>query len=183
MERSIDASTTVRVPLARAREVLLDDPFAVLSETQTADERRERIFQMDLGLDLGAGASVHQNVSVQLGIPKPVDDGLVLPLAWRATGREEWLPAFTGELSASEARHGTRLRLSGMYTVPLGVVGKFGDGVLGRRLARSSLRALVERLAGHLESEVQARLNAVGWRPAPRPVDLREHGHSEIYIG
>jgi hypothetical protein len=183
MERLIDGSTTIRVPLARAQEVLLDDPGAVLSETRTADDRRERTFQMDMGLDLGAGASVRQSVSVKLGIPRPIDDGLVLPLAWHATGREEWLPTFTGELAVTAARQGTRVRLSGVYTVPFGVVGRFGDGVLGRRLARRSLRALVERLAGHLESEAQAHLDSAGWRPAPRPVDLREQGPSEIYIG
>ena len=183
MERSIEASTTIRVAFARGREVLLDDPGALFTETQTADERRERRFSSDLGVDLGAGASVHQDVTVQLGVPRSIDDGLVLPLTWRATGREDWLPTFTGELEVSGARQGTRLRLNGTYTVPLGMVGRFGDGVLGRRLARRSLGALVERLASRLESEVQARLDSVDWRPAPRRIDLREQGHSEIYIG
>jgi hypothetical protein len=183
VERSIEASTTIRVPYARTREILLQHPRAVLSDSQLVDERREEQLSMDLSVDLGAGASVHQDVTVQLGNPRSGQDGLVLPLRWHATGREEWLPTFTGELVASEARQGTSLRLRGMYTVPLGVVGRFGDGVLGRRLVRTSLRALVERLAGHLESEVNARLGSVDWSPAPHPVDLREQGHSEIYIG
>ena len=73
MKRSIEASTVTRVAFARAREVLLEDPGAVVSETHTADERRERRFSMDLGVDLGAGASVHQTGTVQLGAPRSVD--------------------------------------------------------------------------------------------------------------
>jgi hypothetical protein len=183
MERSIEASTTIRVAFARAREVLLDDPGAVFSEAHTVDERRERRFSMDMGVDLGAGASVHQAVTLQLGAPRSVDHGLVLPMSWRADGREQMLPTFEGELETSEARPGTRLRLTGTYTVPLGVVGRFGDGVLGRRLARRSLNALVQRLASRLESQVQARIDSVGWRPAPHPDSFREQDHSEIYVG
>jgi hypothetical protein len=93
------------------------------------------------------------------------------------------MPTFTGQLEASRARPGTRVRLNGTYTVPLGVIGRFGDGVLGRRLARRSLDTLVERLASRLESEVQARLGSAGWRSAPIAVELREQEHSEIYIG
>lgn len=182
MERSIEATTTIRVAFARAREVLLDDPGAVFSETHTIAERRERRFSVDLGVDL-AGASVHQEVTLQLGIPRSVDDGIVLPLTWHATGREQSLPTFTGEIEISETRPGTLLRLTGTYTVPLDVTGKFGNGVLGRRLARRSLGALVERLASHLEIEVEARLDSVGRRPTPHPAEPREQEHSEIYIG
>jgi hypothetical protein len=183
MKRSIEASTVTRVAFARAREVLLEDPGAVVSETHTADERRERRFSMDLGVDLGAGASVHQTGTVQLGAPRSVDRWLVLPMSWRADGRERLLPAFEGELKTSEVRRGTRLRLTGTYTVPLGILGRFGDGVFGRRLARRSLNALVQRLASRLESEAQARLDSVGWRPAPHPDELRERTHPEIYVG
>jgi len=181
MERSIEATTTIRVAFARAREVLLDDPGAVFSETHTIEERRERRFSVDLGIDL-AGASVHQAVTLQLGIPRSVEDGLVLPLTWHPTGREQLPPTFTGEIKVSDTRPGTRLRLNGTYTVPLGIAGKFGDGAFGRRLARRSLDALMERLASHLETEVEARLDSVGWRPA-HGVEVREQEHSEIYVG
>ena len=42
MERSIEASTTIRVAFARAREVLLDEPGSVFSEAHTVEDRREQ---------------------------------------------------------------------------------------------------------------------------------------------
>lgn len=183
MERSIEASTTIPVALARAREVLLDDPGAVFNEAHTVGERRARRFRLELSVDLGAGASVHQEVTLQLGVARSTENGLVLPLTWQATGRERLFPTFKGELEASEARTGTGLRLKGAYTVPLSVVGRFGNGVVGRRLARRSLGALVEQLAWRLESEVERRLDSVGGHREPNAVALHEREHSEIYIG
>ena len=163
MERSMEASATIPVAFARAQKVLLDDPGAVFSETHTVNERRERRFRMDLGVDIGTGASVHHMVILQLGVPRSVQQRLELPLAWHPTGRGRLLPSFTGQLEASESSAGTYLRLIGAYTVPLGVVGSFGDGLVGRWLAGRSLDALVEGLARRLESEVQLRLSSVGW--------------------
>lgn len=183
MERTIEASTTVPVAFARAREVFLDDPGAVFSDAHTAEEGRQRSFRTELGVDLGGGAGVRQEVRLQLAVPWAVDGGLVLPLAWRATGREQVLPAFEGELETWEVPAGTRLRLNGTYTVPLGLTGRYGDGVAGRRLARRSVGTLLERLACRLESEVQVRLGAAGPHPVPGRVDVREKEHSEFHIG
>lgn len=181
MERSIEASTTIRVAFARVRKVLLDHPAEVLSEAHTVEDTLEQRFRMDLGVDLGAGASVHQEVTLQLGMPRSVESRLVLPMAWQATGREQMLPTFKGELEASDAPSGTRLRLNGTYTMPLGLVGKFGDGLIWRRLARRSLGALVERIARRLEDEVHRRISVD--RHEPDTVARRTHEHSEIYVG
>jgi hypothetical protein len=183
MERSIEAATTIRVAFARAREALIDDPAALFNDTKQAGGQRARRFPTDLGVNLGAGASVHQEVMVRLGIPRATEDGLALPLAWRATGRERWLPTFTGELSVAATRSGTRLRLSGAYTVPLGAVGKFGHGLVGRRLARRSLDAFVDGVAARLEAAVITRIASVNPRRRPSDVDTREQSHPEIYVG
>jgi hypothetical protein len=167
----------------RAREVLMTDPGAVFGETRSMDEDRTRRFSMDLGVNLGAGASVHQAVTLELGRPQAVGGGLMLPIAWQATGREGFFPTFEGELVTSGAPAGTRMELTGTYTVPLGVIGRFGDGVLGRRLARSSLEALVQRLAARLEFEAQSQRTSAKGNSTPRPVVLREQAHSEIYVG
>jgi hypothetical protein len=186
MHRSIEATATSRVAFGRAEKVLLDDPGAVFSDAHSIEEYRQRRFHTDLSVDLGAGASVHQMVDVQLGAPQPVEGGFVLPVQWEATARELLFPAFTGELEVLAGPPGVRLRLHGAYTVPLGVIGKFGDGVIGHRLARRSLASLLARLTRRLESEVQQRSSAAGparWPPELKTVDVVDHDRSEIYVG
>ena len=182
MERWIEVSTTSRVAFTMARQVLQDDPGTVLSESPATDVTADCV-RIDLGIDLGRGASVHQQATVSLGEARSTATKLFLPVRWHATGREGVLPSFEGELEASKADAGTELRLTGSYTVPLGVIGRFGDGVIGRRLARQSLGALVERLAGRLEAEMERREDSVIWHQGRLPLSFNESEHSEIYVG
>jgi hypothetical protein len=183
MNRSVEATASSPVAFGRARKVLLDEPGSVFSDAHTAEETRERRFRTGLSVDIGAGASVHQMVTVHLGIPQSVSGGFVVPVEWEATGREQLLPSFTGDLEVLAAPPGVRLRLYGSYTVPLGAVGRFGDGVIGHRLARRSLNTLVERLVWRLESEVRQRAGSAVWPPGPHLLDLLEQDRSEIHVG
>jgi hypothetical protein len=183
MQHAIEAATTTRVDFARAREVVLDDPGVVFSDARTAYGRRPRNLRAELTIDLGSGASVHQEVRLQFDDPQLHETGIVVPVRWRATGRERVLAAFDGALEVAAARRGTSLRLKGTSTIPMGVVGRFGDAVGGRRVARSSLSALVERLAGRLETEVERRRDSWGWQRESHAATMREQEHPEIYIG
>jgi hypothetical protein len=174
--------TTSRVEFTMARQVLQHDPGAVLSELP-AIEGSTNQFRIELGIDLRRGASVHQEATVTLGEARSTATTILLPVSWQATGREGVLPSFRGELEASKMSAGTDLRLAGFYTVPLGLVGRFGDGIIGRRLARQSLVALVERLAGRLECEMARRQDSLTWHQRRSPVALDESEHSEIYVG
>jgi hypothetical protein len=176
VERSIEASTTIRARAEAAAEVLLEDPGAVFGEGVTAEERHQRRFTVELTVDLGGGATVAQQVVVRLETASRDPLGLDLPLTWEATGRGRLFPSFAGRVELREAEAGTSLALRGHYAVPLGVIGRFGDGVAGRQLARRSLAALLERMARNLDGEVARRRQAVAWRPAPYPIDLHEHG-------
>jgi hypothetical protein len=182
MRRRIETSTPLGVVFARAREVLLDDPGAVFSDALTVNEQHRPRLPIDLSVDLGAGASVHQQVMLHFGIAEATDTGVVVPVAWRATGRERLFPTFSGQLEAFEAHTGTQLRLSGIYTLPLGAIGRVGDGVVGRRLARHSLEELLGRLARRIEAEAARRLDSARRRSAPRPASP-EWERSEMYIG
>lgn len=75
MERTIEVSTPLRVVFAQARDVLFDDPGAVLSEAPTVDERDATRFRTELSVDVGAGAGVHQEVLMQLGIARSTETG------------------------------------------------------------------------------------------------------------
>jgi hypothetical protein len=174
MERSIEASATIGVACARARRVLLEDPGVVFTGHHAANRRRLAHYELDVSVGLGAGASVHQQVALELAASRSTETGLVQPLSWQATGRGRMLPRFDGTLELSPVRAGTCVRLVGTYTVPLGTVGRFGDGVIGHRLARRAMTELVERLAVHIEAEVVRRLGP----DAAHPQD-----HSEMYVG
>ena len=166
MERAIEATTTVSAAHARAREILMDDPGAVLCETCSAEDRRARRFLAQLAVDIGGGASVHQEVEIRLGAPGP-DAGLTLPLTWRATGHAALYPTFEGVLAASPHRVGTRLTLTGRYRLPLGAFGRFGDAVAGHKLASASLTAFLDGVARRLEDEVDRRIGSVPKHRAP----------------
>jgi hypothetical protein len=182
MERSLEASTAISVAFGRVRKVLLADPGVVFGDTETVDDRRARRFGADLAVGLGGGAAVHQQVTLQLGAPRSVGSDLVVPLAWHPRGRQRWLPSFRGVLCASPDRMGTRLRVQGTYSVPLGVVGRLGDDVIGHRLARRSLGDLVDEFGRRVVSEVRRTVGRVDRSRDLETIDLRE-GRSEIYMG
>jgi hypothetical protein len=183
MERAVEASTIMQVRFAPVREVLLDDPGSLFGGPPADGDPTSRRFTMELGLDLGARTSVSQTVIVHLGIARGDDATIVVPVRWQASGHEQLLPTFDGEVAVAAVDEGTRLRLTGTYTVPLGIVGRFGDGVFGRRVARRSLESLVQRLATRVESAVHDRLGRAGWRGQPHAVDLREQSHLGIDAG
>jgi GAF domain-containing protein len=74
----------------------------------------------------------------------------------------------------AEAVGTSLLTVRGTYTVPLGPVGRFGDGVIGRRLARQSLAAFVEGLARRLDGAANRQAAELSWQPAPYTVTVRE---------
>lgn len=163
------------VAFEQVRQVLVDDPGAVVAEAVSPEDRRERRFRSELGVNLGAGGGIRQAVDIELGGLRVTDDGLLLPIRWQASGRARLFPVFEGRLSAApEDRATTRLEVKGIYTVPLGPVGRFGDGLVGRRLARQSLRDFMEDAADRIEREVHRRAEDVAWHPAEHPVALRE---------
>ena len=179
MEREIDVAAVVRAAPARVRKVFIDDPGAALSECCSAEQSRSREFHAELTAELGSGASLHQEVLVQPGAPQLIDNVLVMPVRWHAIGRERLFPAFEGELEVSSQKPpGTRLRLSGSYTVPLGPLGQVGEGIGGHRVATQSLTRYIEAIARRVEIEVDRRITSVPHRNVESRRDRSEH-----YIG
>jgi hypothetical protein len=172
--------TTIPVPFAKVRDIFVDDPAAPFRGSHPAEGGRGQPFSTSLGVGLGAGASVHQEVTVHLGVPRDSEAAFVLPLTWRAAGHHQVLPTFSGELDASDGRPGTCLRLTGTYGVPLGVVGELGDDVVGHRLVRRSLEALMGELASRLEAKAAEGLDS---GVLHREASSVEQSHPEIYVG
>lgn len=178
VRRTVEVSTAVRAPIGRATEVLVGEPGCVVAEGCTPEERRERRFSTTLGVDLGPGGHLDARVVVELGPARSDAERTTLPVRWRAAGWERMFPAFAGALEASRDGAGTTLVLRGTYTVPLGPLGGFGDGLAGRRVARRSLTAFLEQAARRLDAEVAHRYHAVSPEQSSYPVALRELGTS-----
>ena len=176
MEREIEATTSVRSPLAKAYDVFRDDPGAVFApETANPEERRSRRFVVGLAAPVGSGTAIDHDVELHVGTVTIDDSEVRVPIDWVPTGHQRVLPEFHGVLVLrTEGRGRTGLELRGSYAVPLGPVGRFGDAVVGRRIARTSVAALLERLAQNLDHEVDRSAAVVNLGPTPYNVDLRE---------
>jgi hypothetical protein len=177
MQGPIEVSTLIGARFSAARDVLADDPAAVFRDGAKTDADHDPSVHTAPG-DVGAGASVHQDVLVQLGSVRSSETAVVIPVRWQAAGRAWLLPTFTGQLAATETAAATLLRLHGSYTVPLGVIGRLADAVGGWRLVRRSLHALVARVGHQLQTEVESR----SMSPTDDAV-ANEGQRSEIYIG
>ena len=184
MRRSIDATTTIRSPLEQACQVLIEDPGTVLSGACSREARRQRRFPVMLAVAVGGGSALQQEVVIEVAAGHRSDDGFTLPLRWRPSGHERLVPSFDGELVLSGDPLRPQLTLRGTYDVPLGMLGRFGDGLAGRRLARRSLHDHLEQVAQRLDHEVDRRSASVSRRPTAYAIAVHEGAdRSEHFIG
>ncbi len=165
MERSIEATTILGAASDAIGGLLSRDPRSAVGTEAVLEARFEH------------SPTLRRDVLVDVGEPTRADETVTVPVGWRAEAHEDLFPTFDGELVAEPSVGGTRLRLIGTYAVPLGVLGRFGDGVLGRRVAQSSVARWLEDLARRLDHA------AGGSDDATYEVTVHEPTHSELYIG
>ncbi|MBC5810243.1 MAG: hypothetical protein GIW95_05215 [Candidatus Eremiobacteraeota bacterium] len=70
---------------------------------------------------------------------------------WRSPSR--LLPAFEGRLRTRIHMPGTDLLFEGRYSPPFGAFGRLFDAIVGRMLARATMRDLLARLATDMEAK------------------------------
>ena len=159
MERAIEVSTTVRAPVAACTDLLSSCALALVGEPVAGDGSQVRIVLRVEGSHGLRG--LHQAVACHVGTPRVHAGHVIVHVRWSPLGHERWLPSFDGELgvSASPTREGTTLRLRGCYTLPLGPLGHFGDGVIGHRVARRVLTSFLEDVAARIEQSVASEIN------------------------
>ncbi|HMD03355.1 MAG TPA: hypothetical protein VKG44_10375 [Candidatus Baltobacteraceae bacterium] len=78
----------------------------------------------------------------------------LIRLDWHAKGGGPF-PVFEGTLSTTDddAATGTVIALSGQYAAPGGAAGQLFDDALGYRIARASVRELLERVRDGMEAQ------------------------------
>lgn len=75
-----------------------------------------------------------------------------MSLEWAAEGGGPF-PTFTGRLVLRPHSGQTELELQGEYTPPLGEIGAAFDAFVGNKIARTTIRILLENLKAALEEE------------------------------
>lgn len=183
MERALEASVRVEADPMLVVEILCSDPPGILTGRPAPDTEA---FAAELAIDLGGGASLAHEVDVAFG-RLPNDETLGrISLSWQAHDHQSALPTFEGHLEAHPEGIGSRLQLSGHYSLPLGLVGGFGDRLLGHRIARRSIQTFLEAAGARIDGELahMKRRTKVVASPAPESVTITvEDVHPELYLG
>ncbi|HTV10733.1 MAG TPA: hypothetical protein VME20_02640 [Acidimicrobiales bacterium] len=102
-----------------------------------------------------AWASGHlaPKVRVKLGAGRERGEGLAYSLKWEAAEHPSLFPVLDGDLEiAPLGRDRCRLILAASYVPPLGALGRRLDRALLHRVAESTVRSFLQRLATALES-------------------------------
>ncbi|HVA53397.1 MAG TPA: hypothetical protein VNF05_07775 [Acidimicrobiales bacterium] len=141
----------VPLPLATIRE-----RFALaekwLSDLASAAEEDGEALRLQIG-PTWAGGRVTREVEVTLGPTREREEARVVPLVWKATGLASWFPVLNGDLElAPLGSQRCRLTLAASYLPPFGDVGHALDRALLNRVAQSTVRSFLARVATSLEA-------------------------------
>jgi hypothetical protein len=143
MDRAVVASTRLRATADCALDVVRSDPLAAFGGPRLA-----------LAANLPGVPAIRHDIDLEVGPVVCLEGAVAVPVRWCAAGREALFPRFAGELVVGRGEGDVVLRLHGAYTVPFGAVGGFGDGLVGRRIARRCIEDLVVRVATAIDAAV-----------------------------
>jgi len=100
-----------------------------------------------------AGGRVTREVEVLLGPTRERGEACVVALTWRATGLAVLFPVLEGDFElAPLGSNLCRLTLAASYLPPFGDLGRTLDRALLHRVAQSTLRSFLVRVASSLEA-------------------------------
>jgi hypothetical protein len=96
-----------------------------------------------------------KTVEMIIGDPMHGTETVTYPIVWRASGSAGLFPSMDAELVlAAMGPDRTHITFQGRYEPPLEAVGKFIDRAAMHRVAESTVRHLVERIAASLQAGV-----------------------------
>jgi len=135
---------TIRKPFSRAGQWLTD--------LASAAEDDGEALRLQIG-PTWVGGRVTREVEVTLGLTRERGEALVVPLVWTATGFAAMFPMLSGDLElAPLGPERCRLTLAASYLPPFGDVGRALDHALLHRVAQSTVRSFLARVATSLEA-------------------------------
>jgi len=136
-------------------EALVRDPRAwVPGIAVGAEERGERLLA-----EVGFGPRrrrLGSLVEIEIGEPVRLGPTTVLPISWSPTSSTGLLPVLEGDLEVSPlGADRTQLAMSARYRPPLGGVGRVVDRALLHRVAESTVKDFLDRVALALERSIR----------------------------
>ena len=97
-----------------------------------------------------------RKVLVSLGPPHNRGEAIVVPLSWRSAALPGLFPVLDGDLVVSSVTaERCRITLEASYVPPFGELGRQLDRALLNRVASSTARAFLDRVADSLEANAQ----------------------------
>lgn len=152
----------VNHPYEQVAALLSKDALPVFSRATKGASARADSVAAQLHVNVGAvGVSTDIDISI-LGvgeIPKvgnKVAAGTRISFEWKAAKATKLFPYMRAELDVYPLTSTeTQLDFSGSYDVPLGVLGKGIDAVVGNRVAEASIHQFVTEVAAYLRATIK----------------------------
>jgi len=157
--------------VARTQPIFIQDfvdvesPYEVLRERFSGDSewlapiasaatQDGETLRMRIGPSWGAGLMTRE-VRISLGPARHGVDTLLRSLSWEATELPSLFPSLEGDVElAPIGPSSCRVSLAVVYTPPLGEFGARIDRALLHRVAQSTVRSFVTRVASNLRTDV-----------------------------
>ncbi len=103
-------------------------------------------------LSLGKAVTIDVHYIPSIGAPH------ALRVSWSPNGTTA-IPTFHGTMVAeATSQNACRILLCGTYEPPGGIVGALFDALVGRRIAKRTVRAFLKRLGALAEAEYRTRM-------------------------
>jgi hypothetical protein len=145
---------TINQPAREVRCELLGPPERWLGAS-VANPLGKRRYLVRVGFRAPLG-HIDKEVELTVGAPEAPGDWLVVPIAWRATGRPGLFPVLDGKLTVQPlGTHSSIIWIGATYQPPLGAVGHELDDVALHNVASATIEDFVAGVAARL-SELAA---------------------------
>ena len=160
--RSVDLLRYVPVPVDVAVAIVEAGPHRLVGSH--AGGWSDGQARADLRAELPGGGSVTRSARVGFGPVMEEDGAVVLPVWWEDAEHPDLFPTFDGGLELRADGRGTALSLVGSYVPPLGLFGRFGDGLAGHRIVMASLNEFLAEVAALLTAAAHGEAPEAGRR-------------------
>jgi hypothetical protein len=99
-----------------------------------------------------AGVPVRKRVELRLEAPSKHGSWVEIPFTWKATTADQLFPEMIGKLELAPVDPElTRLTVSGMYSPPLGKLGRGIDDAVMHKVAEATVKELAKAIAAQVE--------------------------------